>query len=229
MTKRKICKYALTELFRQFISEDLWDGLMFFRLIPGVKSWVMWVGIMGNTRDDKAWCEDKKRECKLPLGSGIRWAIPSNFGWTSLHFPIKEKKPVEAVKLVTYSRPVGLKEKRFDSSKNVRSFYAAGDLEDGQRRATDPVWFSDGLWYWENNCECRRATSLVSEGWFRAWFRSRRAFDCTRWNRVTSWRNSLICDYTEVVIKGRVLALNHNYNQINIFQIIMRKPAFYNE
>ena len=34
---------------------------------------------------------------------------------------------------------------------------------------------------------------------------------------------------TEVVIKGRVLALNHNYNQINIFQIIMRKPAFYNE
>ena len=140
MTKRKICKYALTELFRQFISEDLWDGLMFFRLIPGVKSWVMWVGIMGNTRDDKAWCEDKKRECKLPLGSSIRWAIPSNFGWTSLDFPIKEKKPVEAVKLVTYSRPVGLKEKRFDSSKNVRSFYAAGDLEDGQRRATDPVW-----------------------------------------------------------------------------------------
>lgn len=33
-----------------------------------------------------------------------------------------------------------MKEKRLDSSKNVRSFYAAGDLEDGQRRATDPVW-----------------------------------------------------------------------------------------
>ncbi|CAH3031737.1 unnamed protein product [Pocillopora meandrina] len=58
------------------------------------------------------------------------------------------KKPVEAIeeKVVdvksstTYLRPVRLKEKRLDSSKNVRYFFATGELEGGQRRATDPMW-----------------------------------------------------------------------------------------
>ena len=177
MTKRKICKYALTELFRQFISEDLWDGLMFFRLIPGVKSWVMWVGIMGNTGDDKAWCEDKKRECKLPLGSGIRWAIPSNFGWTSLHFPIKEKKPVEAYYLF---KACWLEREETRLVKECKIFLCRWRLRRWSTKSHRPRLVSEGLWYWENNCECRRATSLVSEGWSRAWFRSRRAFDCTR-------------------------------------------------
>ena len=51
---------------------------------------------------------------------------------------IKEKV-VDAKSSMTYSRPVGLKEKRIDSSKNVRYLYAADELEGGQRRATDPI------------------------------------------------------------------------------------------
>ena len=58
------------------------------------------------------------------------------------------KKPVDAIrdKLVdaksstTYSRPVSLRKKELDSSKNVRYLYAAGELKGGQRRATDPIW-----------------------------------------------------------------------------------------
>ena len=37
-------------------------------------------------------------------------------------------------------RPVGRKEKRLDFSKNVRYFCAAGELQGGQRRATDSIW-----------------------------------------------------------------------------------------
>mgnify|MGYP007020686808 CR=1 FL=1 len=37
------------------------------------------------------------------------------------------------------SRPVSLKEKQIDSSKNVRYLYAAGELEGGKRRAIDPI------------------------------------------------------------------------------------------
>ena len=58
------------------------------------------------------------------------------------------KKPVNAIKdksidaksSTTYSRTVGLKEKRLDSSNNVRYLYAAGELGGGQRRATDSLW-----------------------------------------------------------------------------------------
>ena len=57
------------------------------------------------------------------------------------------KKPVEAIEekvvdvksLTTYLRLVGLKEKRLDSSKNVTYSFATGELEGGQRRATDPM------------------------------------------------------------------------------------------
>lgn len=35
---------------------------------------------------------------------------------------------------------VGLSEKGLDSSKNVTYLNAAGELESGQRRATDPIW-----------------------------------------------------------------------------------------
>ena len=68
------------------------------------------------------------------------------------------KKPVEAIeeKVVdvksstTYLRPVGRnsdkpfkfigeKEKRLDCSKNMRYSFATGELEGGQRRATDPM------------------------------------------------------------------------------------------
>jgi len=38
------------------------------------------------------------------------------------------------------ARPVGFKEKRLDSSVNVRYLYAAGKLEGGRTRATDPNW-----------------------------------------------------------------------------------------
>ena len=57
------------------------------------------------------------------------------------------KKPVDAIKdksiaksSTSYSTPVGLKEKRLDSSKNVRYLYTPGELKGGQRRATDSVW-----------------------------------------------------------------------------------------
>ena len=58
------------------------------------------------------------------------------------------KKPVEEIKeklvfaksSTTYSRPVGTIGKRLDSSADVRYLYAPGELEGGQRRATDPVW-----------------------------------------------------------------------------------------
>ena len=58
------------------------------------------------------------------------------------------KKPVDTTKdksvyaksSTNYSRPVDLKETRFDSSMNVRYLYAADEMEGGQRRATGPIW-----------------------------------------------------------------------------------------
>ena len=58
------------------------------------------------------------------------------------------KRPVDAIKekvfdeksTTTYSRPIGLREKRLDSSKNVKYLYATCELDGGQRRATDPIW-----------------------------------------------------------------------------------------
>ena len=52
---------------------------------------------------------------------------------------IKEKV-VDAKSSTTYSRPVGLKEERLESSKNVRYLYTTDELEGGQRRSTDPIW-----------------------------------------------------------------------------------------
>ena len=52
---------------------------------------------------------------------------------------IKEKS-VSAKSSTTYSRPVGSKEKRLNSSVHVRYLYAPGELEGGQKRATDPIW-----------------------------------------------------------------------------------------
>ena len=57
------------------------------------------------------------------------------------------RRPVDAIKekvinakSSTFSRPVGKKEKRLDSSVNVRYLFAPGELEAGGRRATDPNW-----------------------------------------------------------------------------------------
>ena len=52
---------------------------------------------------------------------------------------INEEKVVDVKSSTTYSRPVGLKKKRLDSSKNVRYLYAAGELKGGKRRAIDPI------------------------------------------------------------------------------------------
>ena len=54
---------------------------------------------------------------------------------------LTRKKPVDAIKdksvdaksSTTYSTPVGLMEKRLDSSNNVRYLYAADELESGHR------------------------------------------------------------------------------------------------
>ena len=53
---------------------------------------------------------------------------------------INEEKVIDVKSSTTYSRPVGLKKKRLDSSKNVRYLYAAGELEGGKRRVIDPIW-----------------------------------------------------------------------------------------
>ena len=61
---------------------------------------------------------------------------------------LKGRKPVDAIKekviiaksSTLYSRPVGKREKRLDSSVNVRYLFAPGELEGGGRRATDPNW-----------------------------------------------------------------------------------------
>ena len=58
------------------------------------------------------------------------------------------KRPVDAIRervvnaksSVRSSRPVGLKEKRLDSSVNVRYLSAPSELEGGKKRATDPNW-----------------------------------------------------------------------------------------
>ena len=57
------------------------------------------------------------------------------------------KKPIDAIKenvvdskKPNYSRPVGKNEKRLDSSVNARFLFAPGELEGGQRIATDPNW-----------------------------------------------------------------------------------------
>ena len=58
---------------------------------------------------------------------------------------LTEKRPVDAIKekvvdAKSSTRPVGKKEKRLDSSVNVRYLFAPGELEGGGRRATDPNW-----------------------------------------------------------------------------------------
>ena len=61
---------------------------------------------------------------------------------------LTEKRPVDAIKegivdaksSTFYSRPVGKKEKRLDSSVNVRYLFAPGELEGGGKRATHPNW-----------------------------------------------------------------------------------------
>lgn len=58
------------------------------------------------------------------------------------------KKPVDGIRervadaksSTSYSRVVGLKEKRLDSSVNARYLYKDGELEGGKKRATDPNW-----------------------------------------------------------------------------------------
>ena len=47
---------------------------------------------------------------------------------------------VDAKSSTFYSRPVGKKEKRLDSSVNVRYPFAPGELEGGGKRAIDPNW-----------------------------------------------------------------------------------------
>ena len=55
------------------------------------------------------------------------------------------KEPASAIKeknIVSkpYSRPVGVNEKKLPPLINVRYLYQPGELEDGTKRATDPIW-----------------------------------------------------------------------------------------
>ena len=61
---------------------------------------------------------------------------------------LTDKRPVDAIRervvyaksSTLYSRPVGSKEKRIDSSVNVRYLNSDGELEGGKKRGTDPNW-----------------------------------------------------------------------------------------
>ncbi|GFR66074.1 hypothetical protein ElyMa_005548100 [Elysia marginata] len=53
---------------------------------------------------------------------------------------IKAKKVSQKPSSVVPGRPVGLREQRLPSGVGVRYLYQPGELEGGQRRATDPVW-----------------------------------------------------------------------------------------
>ena len=53
---------------------------------------------------------------------------------------IKAKTMVQKPPSVVPDRPLGLKEQRLPSGVGVRYLYQPGELEDGWRRATDPVW-----------------------------------------------------------------------------------------
>ena len=48
------------------------------------------------------------------------------------------ERVVDAKSSTTYSRVVGLTERRLDSSVNVRYLFSASELEGGKKRATDP-------------------------------------------------------------------------------------------
>ena len=52
---------------------------------------------------------------------------------------IKEKS-VSAKPSTSYSRRVGVDEKKLPSNVKVRFLYQAGELEGGTKRATDPIW-----------------------------------------------------------------------------------------
>ena len=56
---------------------------------------------------------------------------------------LTDKKPSDAIKAKTLTQKpssFGLKEKKVPSGVGVRFLYQPGELEDGRRRATDPVW-----------------------------------------------------------------------------------------
>ena len=70
-------------------------------------------------------------------------------GWLGEVTRLTGKKPSDAIKANTLAqkpssvvpdRPVGLKEQRLPPGVGVRYLYQPGELEGGQRRATDPVW-----------------------------------------------------------------------------------------
>ena len=113
---------------------------------------------------------------------------------------LTRKKPVDAIKekiidvksSTIYSRPVALKEKRLNASKNARYLFSAGELQGGQRRDTDSVW-SLKVYGIER--------TLVNEGELVIYYlkdRPKREFlqgelqIVSSWSRVSSWRNSLI-------------------------------------
>ena len=57
-----------------------------------------------------------------------------------------DKKPIDAIReksverKLKYKRPVGYEEKKLYSGDKVRFLYEPGELEGGQRRATNPNW-----------------------------------------------------------------------------------------
>ena len=54
----------------------------------------------------------------------------------------------------------------------------------------------------------RRACSLHFERWTKAWFRQRRASNCSSWNWVTSWRNSW-----SLIWKKNWLKMNQHFHR----------------
>ena len=85
-----------------------------------------------------------------------------------------------------------LKGKRLDSSKHCEISLCRWWAGRWSKKNNRSNLVSEGLQYRENTCEWRRPCSPPSERWRKAWFRQRRASDCSSLNWVGSWKSSLI-------------------------------------
>lgn len=102
----------------------------------------LWVSGFSVINTVKKWTSDPQRDpengWRASQKSSWLW-MEKKLDWLGKNLLRRSRRNCLREKF-NHSRPVGTKEKRLDSSANVRYLYAPGELEGGQRRATDPVW-----------------------------------------------------------------------------------------
>ena len=85
-----------------------------------------------------------------------------------------------------YSRPVGKKEKRLDSSVNVRYLFAPGELEGGGKKATDPNWCLKVFNISASIVNENEPVLYYLKDGPKAWICPRRINDCSKGNRTAA-------------------------------------------